>query len=251
MNVLETKELRAGYGGRTVIEDATLTARAGTLTALIGANGSGKSTLLRTLAGVQPALGGRISVGGHSLGSLSRRELARNMAMVFTDRSGGGGLTVQETVEIGRHPHTGLFGHLSATDRDIVRESIDAVGIGGMAARMLGTLSDGERQKVMIARALAQDTPLIILDEPTAFLDVAGRIEITALLRRLADSGKAIILSTHDISSAIAAADMVWVVGKDTGRVGESSREAAIAEGLLDSAFPSLHFDKNTYTYIP
>ncbi len=250
MKVLETHGLNIGYGKRTVLSDINLAVCKGTLTTLIGANGSGKSTLLRTLAGAQPPLSGSILFGGRAIEQLRRPELAKSLAMVFTDRTGGGGLSVEETVEIGRQPYTGLFGRLSEKDRKIVHESIEAVGMGGMKSRLCGTLSDGERQKVMIARALAQDTPLIILDEPTAFLDVAGRIEITALLRSLADSGKAIVLSTHDISSAIAVADSLWIVDKTAGRLIEAPRDTAIEQGLLDKAFPGLHFDKTSYSFI-
>ena len=183
MTVLETHNLNVGYGRRTVLSDVNVRVPEGSFTALIGANGSGKSTLLRTLSGTQAALGGSIWLNGNELSHMRRSNLAKSLAMVLTDRSGGGGLSVGETVEIGRHPYTGLLGRLTEEDRRIVDRSLEAVGMYGMKKRLLGTLSDGERQKVMIARALAQNTPLIILDEPTAFLDVAGRIEITALLR--------------------------------------------------------------------
>lgn len=168
----------------------------------------------------------------------------------FSQTEPEGGLSVTETVEIGRHPYTGILGRLSDKDNGIVADSIRAVGMEHMKDRLLGTLSDGERQKVMIARALAQDTPLIILDEPTAFLDVAGRIEITSLLRRLADSGKSIVLSTHDVSSAIAVSDILWTVDKAEGKVYTADRDSAISLGYLDKAFPGLHFDKTTYSFV-
>lgn len=250
MTVLETHRLDIGYGKRTVLSDINLTVNEGSFTALIGANGSGKSTLLRTLAGAQRPLCGSILFSGRRMEQLRRSELAKNLAMVFTDRTGGGGLSVRETVEIGRHPYTGLLGRLSEEDHRIVHEAIESVGMGALKDRLAGTLSDGERQKVMIARALAQDTPLIILDEPTAFLDVAGRIEITALLRRLADAGKAIVLSTHDVSSAIAAADTLWIVDKTARQLISAPRDAAIANELPDKAFPGLHFDKTTYSFL-
>lgn len=249
MTVLETHNLIVGYGRRTVLSDVNVRVPEGSFTALIGANGSGKSTLLRTLSGTQAALGGSIWLNGNELSHMRRSNLAKSLAMVLTDRSGGGGLSVGETVEIGRHPYTGLLGRLTEEDRRIVDRSLEAVGMYGMKKRLLGTLSDGERQKVMIARALAQNTPLIILDEPTAFLDVAGRIEITALLRRLADSGKAIVLSTHDVSSAIASADMLWIVDKREGCLHASERDKAIEAGYLDNAFPGLHFDKTSYSF--
>ena len=247
--VLSTKGLNVGYGHRTVLQGIDTVVLPGTFTTLIGANGSGKSTLLRTLSGTQAPLEGYIALNGKDMAMMRRRELARSLSMVFTDRSGGGALTVRETVEIGRHPYTGLLGRLSANDREIVDSSIAAVGMGHMTDRLLGTLSDGERQKVMIARALAQDTPLIILDEPTAFLDVAGRIELTAMLRSLADNGKAIILSTHDVSTAISAADNLWIVDKSTGTLHAADKTTAIASGMTELAFPSLKFDKQTLSY--
>ncbi len=210
---------------------------------LIGANGSGKSTFLRTLAGAQPALDGQVILDGQTIGTYTRRELARHLSVVFTDRTGGGALTVSECVEIGRHPYTGPFGRLNANDRRIVADAIDAVGMTTKANRYMGTLSDGERQKAMIARALAQQTPFIILDEPTAFLDVAGRLDIIRLLRQLANNGHAVLLSTHDIAPAIAAADTLLVVNGEA--LIADSKAKIIASGALDRAFPeaTLYFD--------
>jgi len=167
------------------------------------------------------------------------------MTVVSTERTGGGALTVSECVAIGRHPHTGPFGRLSANDKAIVADSIRAVGLADKSTRYLGTLSDGERQKVMIARALAQQTTLIILDEPTAFLDVAGRIDTMRLLRSLADSGHAILLSTHDIAPAVAQADSLLVVDPAQKSISAGTRTDIIDKGILDRAFADsgLHFD--------
>ena len=185
---------------------------------LIGANGSGKSTLLRTLAGLQAAVGGVVEICGRPVGSYGRRALARVRAIVDTARHGGGGLTVEEAV---------------------------AVGMPDFARRSLAELSDGERQKVMIARALAQQTPLLILDEPTAFLDVAARLEIMKMLRSLADAGRAVILSTHDIAPAMAQADMVLAVDAAARTAVLGARDGMIAGGVLDRTFAGagLHFD--------
>ena len=182
--ILKTENLGVGYGRRTILHNINLEVAPGSLTALIGANGSGKSTLLRTLSGAQAPTAGTVSIGGTALCGLGKQKLARRLAMVFTDRTGAGALTVRETVEIGRHPYTGPFGRLGPKDKEAVAEALASVGMETYADRLLGTLSDGERQKVMLARALAQDTPLINLDEPTAILDDAGRLEINRLLRQ-------------------------------------------------------------------
>jgi len=247
--VLETQGLIVGYPGKEVLRDIGMTLHRGELAVLIGANGSGKSTFLRTISALQPPLAGHTLVGGMEVSSYSRRELACLMTVVSTERTGGGALTVSECVAIGRHPHTGPFGRLSANDKAIVADSIRAVGLADKSTRYLGTLSDGERQKVMIARALAQQTTLIILDEPTAFLDVAGRLEINRLLRQLADKGRSIILSTHDIASSVDAADTLWIVDCENRHVHSAAKHAAIQSGLLDRAFPTLRFDASTLSF--
>lgn len=243
--ILSCRALAAGYRERTVLSDISFSLPAGTFTVLIGANGSGKSTLLRTLAGQQPAIGGVVEICGRPVGSYGRRALARVRAIVDTARHGGGGLTVEEAVAVGRYAFTGWTGMLSATDRAVVAESLAAVGMSDFARRSLAELSDGERQKAMIARALAQQTPLLILDEPTAFLDVAARLEIMRMLRRLADAGRAVILSTHDIAPAMAQADMVLAVDAAARTAVLGARDAMIAGGVLDRTFArsGLHFD--------
>ncbi len=240
-DVLTTENLSVGYDGRAVLANINVSIARGTLTVLIGENGSGKSTLLRTLSGVQKPICGSITIEGHDFATLSRAARARTLAMVFTDRTGGGGLTVAETVGIGRHPYTGMLGHLSSRDKEIIAGAIADVGMSAFTDRRLGSLSDGERQKVMIARALAQTTPLILLDEPTAFLDVAGRIEITALLRRLADNGHTIVLSTHDLGSAIEAADNMWIVDKSAHTTLFAPKAVALEQNYLSKAFPTLN----------
>lgn len=239
--VLATEDLSVGYDGHAVLADINVAIARGSLTVLIGANGSGKSTLLRTLSGVQKPISGSIYIDNLDISDLSRGARARKLSMVFTDRTGGGGLTVAETVGIGRHPYTGMLGHLSNGDKEIIEAAIADVGMSTFIHRRLGSLSDGERQKVMIARALAQTTPLILLDEPTAFLDVAGRIEITALLRRLADNGHTIVLSTHDLGSAIEAADNMWIVDKTARTTLFAPKYEAMEQNFLSKAFPTLN----------
>ncbi len=212
--LLSTKQLAVGYdNSRPLLEGLDLQLDGGRIAVLIGGNGAGKSTLLRTLAGSLRPFSGSIEIAGTELRNLSRAELARLLSIVTTDRTMAGGLTVEETVAIGRHPYTGIFGRLSRKDRAIVRDAMEATGIAGKAKEQLGHLSDGERQKVMIARAVAQMTPLMLMDEPTSFLDVAARIDTMALLRRLTDASEgrmSILLSSHDIGPALDVADEVW-----------------------------------------
>lgn len=250
--ILETHSLAVGYRNKEILHGINFTLRLGQMAVLIGPNGCGKSTLLRTLAGLQPPLAGGTAISGKDVAAYSRRELARRLSVVSTERNGGGALTAAECVAIGRHPYTGPFGRLSAADKAIVDDSIAAVGMTDKADRYLGTLSDGERQKIMIARALAQQTPLIILDEPTAFLDVAGRIETMRLLRTLADRGHTILLSTHDIAPAVAQADTLLVVEASAGRLHAGPKSEIIATDILDRAFAGsgLHFNIQKGDYI-
>lgn len=259
MNVLTTHNLTAGYpasGKRpqsAVLTGLDLALPAGTMTLLVGANGSGKSTLLRTLSAAQPPLEGKVCLGERDIRSMSYRSRAEQVALVYTDRTGGGGLTVSELVALGRQPYTGFTGRLSAADRRIVDEAIESVGIAHRADRYTATLSDGERQKAMIARALAQQTPLIILDEPTAFLDIASRLEIMQLLARLVKSqNKTILLSTHDLSSSLPVADRLWVVDASARTVIEGPTRELIAAGAMDRVFPDrpVVFDASVSDYI-
>ena len=246
MDILTTVNLAAGYSGRKreaakiVLSDLNLSLPEGSLTLLIGANGSGKSTLLRTISGAQPPISGYVSIAGKRLDDISLKERARLLALVFTDRTGGGGLTVSELVGLGRQPYTGFIGRMNAADRDAVRAAMEAVGIAHKAENFTATLSDGERQKAMIARALAQQTPLIILDEPTAFLDIASRLEIMQLLARLVrDEHKTILLSTHDIASAISVADRLWIVDAAARTIIQGPASTLIADGTMNKVFPN------------
>lgn len=258
MNVLETYDLAVGYrgqrdsGDKLVLGGLSLTLPEATVTVLIGANGIGKSTLLRTIAGAQPALAGRVTIAGKDVAGISPRRRARILSLVYTDRTGGGGLTVREVVSLGRQPYTGFLGRLDEDDRAIVENAMDAVGITDKADRYLASLSDGERQKTMIARALAQQTPLIVLDEPTAFLDVASRLEIMQMLGRLAaDEGKTVLLSTHDIAPALSIADRLWVVDAAASTIIEGPVSQVIGSGAMERVFPgrNVTFDRNAADY--
>ncbi len=198
---------------RVVAENINASLYEGELTCLIGANGVGKSTLLRTLSAFQPPLSGKVMLRGRALTDYSSHELARNIGVVLAARPDVENLTVYEMVGLGRSPYTGFWGKLSADDKQVVDEAIRQVGIGHLAERMIQTLSDGERQKVMIAKALAQQTPLIFLDEPTAFLDFPSKVDCLQMLSRLAHQlHKTIFLSTHDVELAFQLADKLWVM---------------------------------------
>ncbi len=215
--MINIDNLSIGYrvkgGNKTVAEGLTVSLPEGRLTCLIGYNGAGKSTLLRTLAGFQPKLGGNIYIGGREISDYSGRELSRTVSVVLTSKPDVMNMTVREIVALGRTPYTGYWGTLGDEDRRIVDDSMRQVGIDRLAERMSGTLSDGERQKMMIAKALAQQTPLIILDEPTAFLDYPSKVETMLLLVRLCrETGKTIFMSTHDLELALQTADMLWLM---------------------------------------
>ena len=209
--------LSVGYKvGHSVVSDINLTLQSGQLACLIGENGVGKSTLLKTLTGFLPKLEGSLLLDGKDISEFSQRALARQISIVLTQKPDVQNLTVEEIVGLGRSPYTGFFGKLHANDQQIVDESITAVGIEKLKNRMIQTLSDGERQKVMIAKALAQQTPVIFLDEPTAFLDFSSKVETFQLLQRMAhEMGKLVLLSTHDLELAVRFSDTLLQVNGD------------------------------------
>lgn len=209
--------LSVGYKiGHAVVSDINLTLQSGKLACLIGENGVGKSTLLKTLTGFLPKLEGSLLLDGKDISEFSQRALARQISIVLTQKPDVQNLTIEEIVGLGRSPYTGFFGKLHANDQQIVDESIIAVGIEKLKNRMIHTLSDGERQKVMIAKALAQQTPVIFLDEPTAFLDFSSKVETFQLLQCMAhEMGKLVLLSTHDLELAVRFSDTLLQVNGD------------------------------------
>lgn len=203
MTAITTNRLTVGYRGHRVVEDISLSLPCGRLVCLLGPNGAGKSTLLRTLCGFQPPIEGTVTISGSDITAMSAAEVARLVSVVLTDRPLTPSLTAAEMVGMGRAPYTGFWGRLSDEDRRLVSEAMQTVGIAPLATRRMGRLSDGERQKVMIAKALAQHTPVIVLDEPTAFLDYPSKVAVMKTLARLAhDEGKTILMSTHDLELA-------------------------------------------------
>ena len=210
------EQLSVGYKGFSpVVTDINVEIKSGELTCLIGSNGIGKSTLLKTLTGFLPKLGGRLLLDGRDIDLLSQHERAKYISIVLTYKTDVQNLSVAEMVGMGRMPYTGFWGKLNADDREIVAEAINMVSINHLKDRMVQTLSDGERQKVMIAKALAQQTPIILLDEPTSFLDFPSKVEMLQLLHRLAkETDKVVFLSTHDLELALRIADRLVELNK-------------------------------------
>lgn len=215
------KGITTGYHARNSIEitrDINAEIRPSELTCLLGPNGAGKSTLLKTLSAFIPPLSGSIEIFGRNLKDYSEAKLARTISVVLTERISINNMTVRELVEMGRSPYTGFWGRLSRHDREIVDDAIDMVAIRHLSARQMQTLSDGERQKALIAKSLAQETPVVFLDEPTAFLDYPSKVEIMQLLLRLARlKNKTVFLSTHDLELALQIADNIWLLDKNHG----------------------------------
>ncbi|KAA0990078.1 ABC transporter ATP-binding protein [Dyadobacter aurulentus] len=239
--LLTTTGLSIGYRSKkteTVIaRDLDLNLQAGQMVCLLGANGSGKSTLMRTLAGLQPALAGQVLLGTEPLTDLQPQELATKLSLVLTERLETGNLTAREVIELGRTPYTGWLGKLSEKDKEKVGDAVAFTGSAHLLDRHMNQLSDGERQKVMLARALAQDTGVIMLDEPTAHLDLPSRIELMKLLHYLAsETQKAILLSTHELDLALQTADQLWLMEPEKQLV-TGVPEDLILNGCFESAF--------------
>lgn len=244
---IELKQLSVGYEqpGNVPLEILTgvnLKAAPGEMVALIGSNGIGKSTLLRTLAGFQPWFAGDIQIGGRSLNSLQPKEVARIMSFVSTENIRIPNLSVFDLVAYGRFPYTNWIGMLQPEDRRVILEAINNVGLKGFEDRPVMHISDGERQRAMIARALAQDTPVIILDEPTAYLDVSNKYEIFHLLQLLAyEKKKTVVLSTHDLNIALREVDKLWIVTENGNY--EGAPEDAVLNGWLNQLFSNKHVE--------
>ncbi|MDE6451490.1 MAG: ABC transporter ATP-binding protein, partial [Odoribacter sp.] len=238
---IQLRQLRIGYKDKShhkiVAENICCDLFSGELTCLLGTNGVGKSTLLRTLAGFQPKLNGQIILKDKELNEYTDRELSTVISVVLTEKCDIRNMTVRELVGMGRSPYTGFWGKLSREDREIVEKAIESVNIGQLASRMLHTLSDGERQKAMIAKALAQETPVIYLDEPTAFLDFPSKVEIMQLLHHLTrKTHKTIFLSTHDLELALQIADKIWLMDKTNG-ISTGTPEDLALKGNLSHFF--------------
>ena len=238
---IRLRDLSIGYpdkhNTKRVAEHLNASIHSGELTCLLGTNGVGKSTLLRTLSAFQPPLGGTIDLLDRPLSTYDDRQLATVIGVVLTEKSDIRNMTVEELVGLGRSPYTGFWGTLKEGDRRIVHEAIARVRIEPLTQRMVHTLSDGERQKVMIAKALAQETPIIFLDEPTAFLDFPSKVEVMQLLHNLTHTlQKTVFMSTHDLELALQIADKIWLMDRTNG-IAIGTPEDLSLEGKLSSFF--------------
>lgn len=238
--MISLQNLTVGYGTKAVLSDINQVLKAGQLVCLLGANGVGKSTIMRTLAGFQPPLSGEVLIDGRNLSSLTLAERSKAVSVVLTERVEVPYMKVADLVGMGRSPYTGFFGTLTKEDKAIVGEAIEMVGITSLAERTIDTLSDGERQKAFLAKALAQQTPIILLDEPTAFLDFHAKISTLRLMQKLAhETDKTILMSTHDVEMALRLSDILWIVqdGKiQTGTTASLTESDILRQFLGDEA---------------
>lgn len=252
--LLSAENLRIGYllGKKEikVCDGMNFELKRGELVALLGPNGAGKSTLLRTLSSSLQPLSGNVFYSGRLLKNISQRDLSRKISVVLTDHTQAGGLTVSELVSLGRQPYTGFFGRLKARDLRLVDEAINSVGLSFKSNSYMAELSDGERQKAMIAKALVQETDVLLLDEPAAFLDVASKLELMALLRQIAvERNCAVLFSSHDVEQALTLSDKLWLMSRDGLLCGCS--EDMVLQGHLSDLFRSnnVRFDLGSGVY--
>lgn len=255
-SAITLRQLTTGYRlkgkDRIVSKDMNASLMAGQLTCLIGPNGTGKSTLLRTLAAFQPPLSGEVSLFNKPLSSYSNEELAKLISIVLTNNAHIKNLTTYEVIGLGRSPYTGFWGRLTQHDHKVIAKCIQRVGIENVAQQAFQTLSDGERQKAMIAKAIAQETPVILLDEPTAFLYYPNKVGVLLMLRQLArDLGKTILLSIHDIDLALQVADQIWLLADD-GSLINGTPEQLCTDGTIQRHVVSeyIEFDTKRRTFM-
>lgn len=244
--VLTTKELSTGYLGaknktKVVSKNLHLSIKNGEFIALLGPNGSGKSTLMKTLSGLQKPLSGDVQIANKKLFGLKAKDLACLISLVLTERIEVINLKVWDVVSVGRYPYMGFMGTPSHKDKEIIFQSLADCGLSDFQNRLFSELSDGEKQKVMIARALAQDTPLIILDEPTAHLDLPNRIDLMRMLYTLSKkTSKSILISTHELDLAMQWADTIWLMDS-FGNINVGCFEDLVLNKKFSSVFDSAY----------
>ncbi|MBQ5358993.1 MAG: ABC transporter ATP-binding protein [Alistipes sp.] len=242
--MIRFQSLSLGYGSRILIDSLSATVKRGELTALVGRNGTGKSTLLRAITGLGERIGGDILLGDKSIDSLSTAELATMVAFVTTDKVRIANLRCRDVVALGRAPYTNWIGRMQEQDEEIVMRSMELVGMSDYANKTMDRMSDGECQRIMIARALAQQTPIILLDEPTAFLDMPNRYELCTLLQRLAhEEQKCILFSTHELDIALALCDSIALISPPQLHL--LPTEEMVKSGYIEKLFTSgiVNFD--------
>jgi len=253
--ILSVESLKIGYAGggqqKILLPPLTASAIKGELVAIVGRNGIGKSTLLRTIIGLQPSCGGKVMIGGKDISEYSRLEMARETGYISTELVMVRNMRVADLVALGRFPHTNWTGKITADDREAINRAVEKVGMSGLRNRFISELSDGERQRVMIARVLAQDTKIVIMDEPTAFLDISSRFEIELLMQELAENGKTILFSTHDLNIALNRSHKVWLI-LETGLL-EGAPEDLMLSGSFDQLFTgklaTFNFENGSYLF--
>lgn len=245
--IIEISNLSIGYNDKTLLKDINISITKNKMIALIGRNGTGKSTLLRTMAGLQPSLSGKFEINSKNFFELPTQEKAKLISWVATKNASIGDITVNDFISFGRYPYTNWLGIESSRDNEIINNTITLCGLEAFNNRNYLTLSDGEKQTVNIARAIAQDTPLIILDEPTAHLDLINKVEILKLLKSLVKNhDKSIIFSTHQIEYAMQICDEIWVI-QENG-IHSYTPSEIIDHGVIENVFNSNHlfFDGKT-----
>lgn len=237
MEILKTSSLSIGYDNKTVVSDINVTLNEGDIIALVGPNGAGKSTLFKTFSTHIKPVGGKIELFGKDLMSYTPKERAKMLGIVLTERPDDMFLKVSDVVAAGRYPYTGMFGKLNENDEKEIKVSLELVGVNNLTDRVFNTLSDGEKQKVMIAKAIAQNTPVIMLDEPTAFLDYPSKIELFSLLKKLAkEQKKAILFSSHDLELLLRYTDNLWIIAKNKPFVAGNSADL-LRNGIIKKYF--------------
>ncbi len=248
--IITIKELAVGYSSKTVASNINFTLEPGVLCGIVGVNGIGKSTLLRTLANFQPKLSGSIEIQNKNLEKYAPTELAQKLSVVLTEQPTSKNLTVQELIALGRQPYTNWIGTLTSKDKEHIQKSMDAFLLEELRFSKCHELSDGQLQRVLIARAMAQDTPLILLDEPTTHLDLYHKVQILKLLQQLAHQNqKTIIFTTHEIDLAIQLCDKILILDGSTNPFGNPCE--LIEQKYFERLFPSemVQFDAKTGSF--
>ncbi|MFB6306427.1 MAG: ABC transporter ATP-binding protein, partial [Flavobacteriales bacterium] len=254
--ILNTRDLGIGFenkkeGKNYLLKDLSLNINKGELTCLVGANGSGKSTLIRTLAGFQTPLNGDIFIKNHHIKNYKQSELAKELSVVLTEKPAMGNLSAFDLISFGRYPYTDWYGTLSKKDIEITEWAIDEMKIKNLRDKHIGNVSDGELQKIMIGRALAQNTPLMLLDEPTAHLDIQNRVSIIGILRYLTkETNKGILLSTHELEVALQVADNIWLIDNEQ-ELNVGVAEDIVLDGIIHDIFKGseVQFDSSSGTF--